>query len=218
MTRGRFITLEGGEGAGKSTQLALVCEVVRGAGFDVIATREPGGTARAEQIRSLLLAKSDEPMPPACELLLMFAARATHLDNVIKPALARGTWVVCDRFTDASYAYQGGGRGVPLEQIRALEKIVQSGLQPDLTLLLDTPVHIGLQRAERRNVTQQAEGDRFESEQSAFFDRVREVYLEIAARDSQRVRVVDAARPIEQVSAEVRALLQAFIAQESSRG
>lgn len=212
MSRGRFITLEGGEGAGKSTQLNLICELIRAAGFDVVATREPGGTPRAEQIRSLLLEKTTEPMPPACELLLMFAARANHVENLIKPALARGAWVVCDRFTDASYAYQGGGRGMPLEDIRALESIVHAGLKPDLTLLLDTPVAIGLSRAQQRNVSQQSEADRFESEQAAFFERVRNAYLDIAKREPQRVRLIDASRPIEQVSADVRATLQQFIA------
>ncbi len=218
MKRGRFITLEGGEGAGKSTQLALVCEELRAAGIEVVATREPGGTPRAEQIRELLLSKTAEPMPPTCELLLMFAARATHLENAIKPALARGAWVVCDRFTDASYAYQGGGRGLPIAHIQSLESIVQAGLQPDLTLLLDTPVPLGLQRAEQRNAAQHADADRFESEQTAFFERVRQAYLQIAKTQPARVRTIDASRSIEQVSVEVRTILQAFIAQESHGG
>ncbi|MET0988645.1 MAG: dTMP kinase [Steroidobacteraceae bacterium] len=212
MARGRFITLEGGEGAGKSTQLALVGDVVRAAGYEVVATREPGGTPRAERIRELLLEKAAEPMPPSCELLLMFAARASHVENLIKPALERGAWVVCDRFTDASYAYQGAGRGMSLEPIRALETIVQAGLEPDLTLLLDTPVAVGLQRAQQRNSSQHGDADRFESEQAAFFERVRLGYLEIAKRAPQRVRLIDAARPIEQVSKDVRAVLQQFIA------
>ncbi|MET0984462.1 MAG: dTMP kinase [Steroidobacteraceae bacterium] len=212
MSLGRFITLEGGEGAGKSTQLALVCELIRAAGHEVVATREPGGTPRAEQIRSLLLDKTSEPMPAPCELLLMFAARSSHLENLIKPALARGAWVVCDRFTDASYAYQGAGRGMALEHIHALETIVQAGLKPDLTLLLDTPIDVGLQRAQQRNRTQHSEADRFESEQAAFFERVRNGYLEIAKREPQRVRLIDASRPIEQVSADVRAALHDFIA------
>lgn len=218
MSRGRFITLEGGEGAGKSTQLALVCEILRGAALEVIATREPGGTARAEEIRSLLLTKTNEPMPPASELLLMFAARATHLENAIKPALARGAWVVCDRFTDASYAYQGAGRGMPVEHIRALETIVQGDLKPDLTILLDAPVDVGMQRARQRNAAQHTDADRFEAEQSAFFERVRGAYLDIAAREPQRVRVIDASRSIERVSAEVHAVVEAFIAQETSHG
>ncbi|MET0660979.1 MAG: dTMP kinase [Steroidobacteraceae bacterium] len=209
---GRFITLEGGEGAGKSTQLALACELIRAAGYEVVATREPGGTARAEQIRSLLLDKTSEAMPATCELLLMFAARASHLENLIKPALGRGAWVVCDRFTDASYAYQGAGRGMPFEHIQALETIVQAGLKPDLTLLLDTPVAVGLHRAQQRNRTQRSEADRFESEQAAFFERVRDGYLEIAKREPQRVRLIDASRPMEQVSADVRSTLQHFIA------
>lgn len=211
MARGRFITLEGGEGAGKSTQLELVCALIRAAGHEVVATREPGGTPRAERIRALLLEKTTEPMPSSCELLLMFAARASHIEQLINPALVRGAWVVCDRFTDASYAYQGAGRGLPLEHIEALETMVQSGLKPDLTLLLDAPVALGLQRAQRRNVAQHSEADRFESEQAAFFERVRAGYLEIARREPQRVRVIDASRPIEAVSAEVRELLQRFI-------
>jgi dTMP kinase len=211
MPRGRFVTLEGGEGAGKSTQLALVCETIRAAGYEVIATREPGGTDRAERIRTLLLEPSNEPMPASCELLLMFAARATHLENLIKPALARGAWVVCDRFTDASYAYQGAGRGTPLEHIAVLETIVQGGLKPDLTLLLDTPVEIGLQRARARNGLQQQQADRFEAEQAAFFERVRQGYLDIAAREPSRVRVIDAARPLAAVSDEVRATIQALL-------
>lgn len=217
MPGGRFITLEGGEGAGKSTQLALVCELVRAAGHEVISTREPGGTARAEQIRALLLDRTAEAMPPTSELLLMFAARATHLENLIKPALARGAWVVCDRFTDASYAYQGGGRGMDPDVIRQLERIVQGNLRPDLTLLLDTPVAVGLQRAHERNLTQHATPDRFESEQQVFFERVRLSYLAIAAAEPHRVRVIDAARPIDVVSADVRALLQQFMKQEAGR-
>jgi dTMP kinase len=212
MTRGRFITLEGSEGAGKSTQVALVCDVLRAAGYEVVATREPGGTPRAERIRALLLEQTDEPMPPNSELLLMFAARATHLENLIKPALARGAWVVCDRFTDASYAYQGAGRGMPMEHIQTLETIVQGGMKPDLTLLLDAPVNIGLQRAQRRNATQQNGRDRFESEEVAFFERVRAGYLDIAKREPHRMRVIDASRPLEQVSSEVRDILQRFIA------
>ena len=212
MSPGRFITLEGGEGAGKSTQLALACELIRAAGHEVVATREPGGTMRAEQIRSLLLDKTSEPMPATCELLLMFAARATHLENLIKPSLARGAWVVCDRFTDASYAYQGAGRGMSSEHIRALETIVQAGLKPDLTLLLDTPAAIGLQRAQQRNRTQHSAADRFESEHAAFFERVRNGYLQIAKREPERVRLIDASRPLEHVSADVRATLQRFIA------
>jgi dTMP kinase len=211
MARGRFITLEGGEGAGKSTQLALVCELIRTAGYEVISTREPGGTPRAEQIRALLLDKTAEPMPASCELLLMFAARATHLENLIKPALARGVWVVCDRFTDATYAYQGAGRGMNPDHIRQLEACVQGSLRPDLTILLDTPVAVGLQRAQQRSAERNVAVDRFEEEHAAFFERVRHGYLSIAANDPMRVRVIDATRPLERVSADIEALLQTYV-------
>jgi dTMP kinase len=209
---GQFITVEGGEGVGKSTQIAAVCATVAKAGFEVLLTREPGGTERAERIRELLLAPSSEPMPEICELLLMFAARATHIDNVIRPALARGAWVVCDRFTDATYAYQGGGRGMPHDQIAMLEKIVQGGLRSHLTLLLDAPVELAMQRARARNTEQgNAAGDRFEREQTAFFERVRAAYLAIAKNDPQRVRVVDAARDLEAVKSDVCAVVAEFI-------
>jgi dTMP kinase len=147
---GKFITFEGGEGVGKSTQLQRIAAWLQASGVDVVTTREPGGTPRAEQLREILLKRGEEPMPPSCELLLMFAARATHLANLIEPAIARGAWVLCDRFTDATYAYQGGGRGVPERAIDALVAIVHPQRQPDLTVLLDAPVDIGLTRAGRR--------------------------------------------------------------------
>jgi dTMP kinase len=203
--QGRFITFEGGEGAGKSTQLARAAEWLRGRGLDVVVTREPGGTPRAERLRQILLERSAEPMPGSCELLLMFAARACHLEQLVRPAVSRGAWVLCDRFTDATYAYQGGGRGVPTAQIDALVSIVQPDLQPDLTLLLDLTVEDGLARARLRNG---ASGpDRFESEQRAFFERVRSTYLERARRDPERFRVIDASRSVEQVAARVQAEL-----------
>jgi dTMP kinase len=212
-TRGTFITLEGGEGAGKSTQLAAIRAHLEKAGFDVVITREPGGTARAEKIRELLLARDEESMPLMCELLLMFAARSTHIENVIAPALGRGTWVICDRFTDASYAYQGAGRSVPREHIAALESMVQGSLRPDLTLLFDASVETTLQRARARNAG--AVADRFESEQFEFFRRVREGYLQIAAAEPERVQVIDASGDVEAVRAQVQFVIDRFIASNS---
>ncbi len=214
---GKFITLEGGEGAGKSTQLEAVRTELTAAGLEVVVTREPGGTPRAEKIRELLLARSEETMPESCELLLMFAARATHLHNLILPSLQRGAWVVCDRFTDASYAYQGHGRGLSLQHIAQLETWVQQGLQPDLTLLLDAPVELAMQRARQRNLAQgQGLGDRFEVEQTAFFERVRQGYLERARNDPGRFRLVDASQPLVEVTTQVRAAINQFIDQHSS--
>lgn len=207
--RGRFITFEGGEGAGKSTQLARSAEWLRARGVDVIVTREPGGTARAERLRTILLERDDEPMPQSCELLLMFAARATHLENLVRPAVARGAWVLCDRFTDATYAYQGGGRGLPVSQIDALVDIVHPDLQPDLTLLLDLPVTDGLARAASRNGS--GGPDRFEAEQQAFFERVRATYLERAQREPRRFRVIDAAGSTDDVALAVRTALDSLL-------
>ena len=204
--RGKFITLEGIEGVGKSTQLEHVADLIRAAGNSVICTREPGGTPLAEDIRDLLLTPSDEQVPPSGELLLMFAARAVHLENLIRPALERGDWVVCDRFTDATYAYQGFGRGVARAEIGMLERLVQGELRPDLTILLDTPVDVGLARARKRG-----EPDRFESEKAQFFERVRCGYLEIAAAEPDRVRVVDAAVPIAEVNLVVATLLEKIL-------
>jgi dTMP kinase len=212
MRSGRFITIEGGEGVGKSTQIATVRATLQEAGFDVLLTREPGGTERAERIRELLLTPTAEPMPQSCELLLMFAARATHIENLILPALARGTWVVCDRFTDATYAYQGAGRDMPRAQIAVLEQLVQRDLRPQLTLLLDAPVELAMRRARARNAEQgNVAGDRFEREQTAFFERVRAAYLAIAKAEPQRVRVIDAARDIAIVEADVRSAIADFV-------
>lgn len=203
---GRFVTFEGGEGVGKTTQLARAADWLRGRGVEVVQTREPGGTPRAERLRQLLLDRDAEPMPEACELLLMFAARATHLANLVRPAMARGAWVLCDRFTDATYAYQGGGRGVADQHIDALVRIVHGDLQPDLTLLLDAPVATGLGRAHERNG---GDGpDRFESERREFFERVRSTYLARAAREPQRIRVVDASGTVEEVERVIRASLE----------
>lgn len=191
MTAGRFITLEGIEGAGKSSlQVALAGELQR-RGHVVCQTREPGGTPLAEDIRAIALARREEGMPPAAELLLMFAARAAHVAQRIGPALARGEWVLCDRFTDASRAYQGAGRGLDASHIEQLVQIAHPGLAPDRTLLLDLPPEQGLARARQRG----GEGDRFEDERQAFFARVRARYLELAAAEPKRIRVLDATAP-----------------------
>jgi len=211
--RGRFITFEGGEGAGKSTQIARAAEWLRARGVEVVLTREPGGTPRAERLRAILLERDAEPMPQSCELLLMFAARATHIDNLVRPAIARGAWVLCDRFTDATYAYQGGGRGLRREQIDALAGIVHPDLWPDLTVLLDLPVDTGLARASNRNGD--VGPDRFESEQRAFFDRVRATYLERAQAEPARFRVIDASSPIDAVALAVESALVPLL--EASR-
>jgi dTMP kinase len=203
MTRGKFITIEGGEGVGKSTQIVALRDLLAARGIEVVFTREPGGTVRAERIRELLLATTDETMPGICELLLVFAARSTHIENVIRLALERGAWVVCDRFTDATYAYQGGGRGVPREHIAALEKLVQRDLQPDLTLLLDAPLDISSARASARNAAA-GSSDRFEREQREFFERVRAVYLDRARTEPNRFVLIDAAASVDVVTQSVR--------------
>ncbi len=204
--RGVFITLEGGEGVGKSTNLAYVAELVQAAGHEVIVTREPGGTPLAERIRSLLLQRGGEEVAETTELLLIFAARAQHLERVIRPALAQGRWVICDRFTDATYAYQGGGRGLDRAAIDPLRELVQRGLEPDLTLLLDAPVEIGQRRARARG-----ELDRFEVEQSAFFERVRQAYLSSARDNPGRFRIIDAGLPLAAVQAQLLNLLQPLL-------
>lgn len=196
--RGRFITLEGLEGSGKSTNLAHLKARLEAAGKPVLVTREPGGTAIGEQIRKLLLDHRNDGMHPDTELLLMFAARAQHVQQVILPALKAGTWVISDRFTDASYAYQGGGRGMPEERIAVLESFVQGALQPDLTIILDLPVATGLERAGKRSAP-----DRFEREQAAFFERVRQVYLTRAERWPARYRVIDAGGALPEVMAQL---------------
>lgn len=206
----RFITLEGGEGAGKSTCLAFIRDYFAEKKLPLLVTREPGGTPLAEEIRELLLQKREEHIVPDAELLLVFAARAQHLAQVIVPALQRGDWVLCDRFTDASYAYQGGGRGLSTQRIAELEKMVQQNLRPGLTLLLDLPVEQGLARADAR-----AERDRFESEQQEFFERVRAVYRARAAAEPDRFRVVDASRPLADVKEAVRQVLAQWLEQQT---
>ncbi len=195
--QGRFITLEGGEGTGKSTNLAYVAALVQAAGHEVAVTREPGGTPLGERIREVLLAPEIEVVPLA-ELLLMFAARAAHIEAVIRPALASGRWVVSDRFTDSSYAYQSWGRGLPAAAVAQLEELVQQELRPDLTLLLEVPAEVALAR-------QQARGgaDRFEREERRFFERVRQGYREIARCAPDRVRLIDAGGPVEDVQVEI---------------
>lgn len=201
--RGRFITIEGSEGAGKSTMMTRVADWLENNGHQVICTREPGGTELAEKLRDILLDRSNNSLSSRAELLLMFAARAQHLDELIRPSLARGDWVLCDRFTDATWAYQGGGRGLPLQEIQTLETLVHGDLQPDLTLLFDLPVALGLQRASERS-----QADRFEAESIAFFERVRSAYLDRARLAPGRVRVIDASVGVEDVWHQVEALLQ----------
>ena len=193
-TRGLFITIEGGEGVGKSTNIAYIEAFLRDHGVELEVTREPGGTAMAEAIRAVLLEPREEAVHPVTELLLMFAARSQHLHSLIEPALEAGKWVLCDRFTDATYAYQSGGRGVPAELVRQLEQMVQGDLRPDYTLLLDAPVETGMQRASERG-----ELDRFEQEQIEFFERVRATYLKLAEESSGRFRLIDANQPLEEV-------------------
>ena len=205
LARGRFITFEGTEGVGKSTQLDNAAKTLERLGIDYIVTREPGGTPMAESIRELLLAPREESVHETTELLLMFAARAQHLHNRILPALSAGKWVLCDRFTDATFAYQGGGRGVARERIALLEALVQGEVRPDHVILLDAPVETGMARARKRG-----ELDRFEREAQAFFQRIRETYLERATEMPGRYHVGNAALPLEQVSESVSALLTAL--------
>ncbi|MEX1034127.1 MAG: dTMP kinase [Cellvibrionaceae bacterium] len=209
---GRFITLEGGEGVGKSTNLSFVHRYLLARGYSVVLTREPGGTPLAETLRELLLRKSTEPLSHLTELLLIFAARAQHLDQVIRPALARGDWVLCDRFTDATYAYQGYGRGLGTELIAELERLIHPHLQPDLTLLLDMDIELGLSRARERG-----EPDRIESEQQAFFEAVRAGYMALAEQNPGRFAIVDASLPLESVQQAIQAHLDVLINQSSAR-
>ena len=206
MNQGMFITLEGSEGAGKSTSLIFLQQLLAHAGIATVTTREPGGTEIGEQVRAILLHAHDQDMCADTELLLMFAARAEHLDKLIRPALAAGTWVLCDRFTDASYAYQGGGRGISDARIAILETWVQDNLRPDLTLLFDIPTQQGLSRAAQRGAP-----DRFEREDPAFFERVRQHYLARAARAPGRMHIVNAALDLPQVQEQIRRILQPLL-------
>lgn len=198
-TRGVFISVEGGEGVGKSTNIAFLAALLKGYGVDLLVTREPGGSDLGEEIRRLLLTAGSEPLDPMAELLLIFAARAQHIRTRIEPALAAGRWVLCDRFTDATFAYQCGGRGLDREAVSALEALVQGSLRPDYTLLLDAPAGTGMARVRARG-----ELDRFELEELAFFERVRATYLELAGSSSGRYRLIDASQPLEQVQQQLR--------------
>lgn len=196
--RGLFITLEGGEGVGKSTNLAFLEHFFKDKGVDVVVTREPGGTKLGEDLRNLLLSVREEPVNAMAELLMMFAARAQHIGEIIEPALAAGKWVLCDRFTDATYAYQCGGRGVNRDIVRQMEIMVQGSLRPDFTLLFDAAVEVGLSRARTRGQL-----DRFEQETVEFFERVRSSYLQQADDDAARYRVIDASLSLDSVQNEL---------------
>jgi len=200
---GKFISIEGVEGAGKSTQVSFINEYLTEQGKTVIVTREPGGTELGEKIRELLLMPSDKAMAVDTELLLMFAARSEHIEKVIKPALARGDWVLCDRFVDATFAYQGGGRQVAHQRIQFLADWTLQGLMPDLTLLFDLPVEIGMQRVIKRQQTT----DRFEQEKQDFFEKIRESYLHSAIADPDRIKIVDASLDIKSIQSQLTQLV-----------
>lgn len=204
---GRFITLEGGEGAGKSTNATYLATRLEASGISLRLTREPGGTTLGERIRELLLDPSQDCMHSDTELMLMFAARAQHLNEVILPALQAGEWVLCDRFTDATYAYQGGGRGIDMQRIAELETWVQQGFQPDMTILFDLPVETGLARAGKRGAL-----DRFEQEKQTFFSAVRDIYLQRANENLQRFRVVDAGQELSDVQSQLDVLVDELLA------
>lgn len=201
MESGKFISIEGIEGVGKSTNIDVLVNCIEAAGHKVLTTREPGGTPFAEDIREILMNRGDEPVPEIAELLLMFAARSFNVNNVILPALEAGTWVVCDRFTDSSRAYQGGGRGIPMETIDQVADWVHGDTWPDLTILLDAPVEIGMERAGKRSAP-----DRFEQERHEFFQRVRECYLQLAANEPARFVLIDTTRSIREVGADIQAV------------
>lgn len=206
--QGKFITLEGGEGAGKSTNLRFIQAWLQQQGLEVVVTREPGGTELGEAIRGLLLDKQYQTMTPSCELLLMFAARAQHIETLIKPALTQGKWVISDRFTDATYAYQGAARGLGFERIAPIEDWVQQGFAPDCTFVFDLPVEIGMRRVQSRG----GEIDRFEQEQASFFEQVRQAYLTRAQQHPARYCVLDAAQNLADVQQDIEQQLQLLIA------
>ncbi|MCH8060616.1 MAG: dTMP kinase [Proteobacteria bacterium] len=210
MNSGKFITVEGIEGVGKSTNVDFLAQAIEKRGHKVLTTREPGGTPIAERIRELLVEHGDEPMPDIAELLLMFASRALHVRNVIQPALAAGTWVICDRFTDASRAYQGGGRGFSQDDINRLADWVHGDLRPDLTILLDAPVATGMTRAGRRG-----DPDRIEIERAEFFTRVRECYLALATAEPDRFVIVDATQDLRTVRDTIEAIIAATYSDNS---
>ncbi len=206
MPQGMFVTLEGVEGAGKSTLMSYIAEIFTDSGREVIQTREPGGTKTGEQIRNILLDSKNVGVTDDTELMLMFAARAQHISEIIHPALANGSVVLCDRFTDASYAYQGGGRGIDEKRIQILEDWVQQGLKPDLTLLFDLDVETGLRRAGKRS-----EADRFEKEEIGFFEKIRNNYLQRAKNEPDRFRIIDSSQSFENVKQQIQDILKEFI-------
>ena len=204
--RGRFITIEGTEGVGKTTNIEYIKQWLDDRAISYVSTREPGGTPLAEEIRQVLLANREEKVCSKAELLMMFAGRAQHIDQVIEPQLAKGNWVLCDRFTDATYAYQGAGREMGDELIKSLETMVQGAMRPDLTLVLDVPVELGLERAGNRS-----EPDRFEREKTDFFNRVRQAYLSMATNNPQRYKIIDASQNLEHVQLQIEAALKSFL-------
>jgi len=206
VNKGLFITVEGAEGVGKSTNIAFIRDALESKGLEVIVTREPGGTEMAEEIREVLLKNRSENVAESAELLLMFAARAQHIESLIKPALLQGKWVISDRFTDATYAYQGGGRGVSANKIGILEDFVQGSFRPDKTILLDAPVELGMARAQKRG-----ELDRFENEKLAFFDKVRRVYLERVKAEPKRFELIDASKSLEEVQVQLKNVLEKIV-------
>ena len=211
-TRGLFITVEGGEGVGKSTNIAFLEQQLKAHGVDVLVTREPGGSALGEEVRRLLLTVGEVPLDPMAELLLIFAARAQHISTRIEPALAAGHWVLCDRFTDATFAYQCGGRRLDRQLVTTLETLVQGSLRPDYTVLLDAPADTGMARVQARG-----ELDRFELEELAFFERVRATYLELAGRSGGRYRVIDASQTLDQVQLQLRYVCEELAARRGLR-
>lgn len=206
MTRGMFITVEGVEGVGKSTNMDFIADRVMAAGFKVLRSREPGGTPMAERIRDMLLQHGDEPLPDLAELLLFFASRTLNIENAIRPALESGTWVLCDRFTDASRAYQGAGRGLNMDRINTLAEWAHGDLNPDLTVLLDAPAEVGMQRAEKRGET-----DRLESEQMSFYTRVRAQYLALAEGEPERFAVIDASQSLAVVQNQIGGVIDMLL-------
>jgi dTMP kinase len=201
--QGKFITVEGIEGVGKSSNIEFLSALIEAKGYPVVCTREPGGTPMAEKIRALLLEHGQESLPDTAELLLFFAARSLHVNNTIRPALAAGKWVICDRFTDATRAYQGRARGLDMGRINTLAEWVHEGLEPDVTLLLDAPAEVGMSRAQKRGVT-----DRLESEKISFYERARQEYLRLAEEEPKRFAVIDAAQPLEKVKADIAVVME----------
>ena len=206
MAKGLFITVEGVEGVGKSTNIEFIAERITAAGFDVLRSREPGGTPMAERIRGMLLEHGDEPLPDLAELFLFFASRTLNIENVIRPAIDAGTWVLCDRFTDASRAYQGAGRGQGIDRVNTLAEWVHGDLNPDLTILLDAPAEVGMRRAKKRGAT-----DRLESEQMSFYTRVREQYLELARGEPERFAVIDASQSLADVQDQIALVIDTLL-------